>query len=368
MIPRLKPAGWERGDDEVRVVLDPRASAVLTDTDGAVTRLLELLAEGGRTIPELAAELARTHPGCAESDVAAAVEALNELRLVEDERRMGGLSETERSRHFSNLAFFRTFTSLDTSAEDVVRRLRASHVLVLGVGGLGSNVLQNLCGLGVGRLTLVDRDVVEERNFARQFVYRARDIGRVKVKRAAEWVREFDPTIEVEAIQTEFTRAEDVAELVKAVRPDAVSAGVDSPNDIDQWVNAACVAVGVPFCRAGMYVTEAMVWSVDPGRSACLACHRNSTVNDGANLRVRLAKLHADTVPRTNRGAGPVAAQLGSLVAFELTRFLTGITPPAYSGAVATIDLASDCGQTIVRGDRSPDCPVCGDAALGYRR
>ena len=366
MIPKLKPVGWESTEGGVRVVLDPRASVELADADGAVTRLLELLAEGGRSIPELAGALARSHPGSSESDLAVAIEALDGLYLVEDERRMGGLSEAERLRHFSNLAFFRTFTNLEASAEDVVRKLRASHVLVLGVGGLGSNVLQNLCGLGVGRLTLVDRDVVEARNFARQFVYRHRDIGRIKVERAAEWVREFDPTIEVDAIQTEFTSAEDVAELVNSVRPDAVSDAVDSPNDIDMWVNAACVAAEVPFCRGGMYVTESIIWSVDPGRSACLICHQASE-NDAANLRLHLSGLHASAVPRINRGAGPVATQLASLVSFELTRFLTGFTPPAYAGAVAVIDLASDCGQTIVRADRNPDCPVCGEAALGRR-
>jgi molybdopterin/thiamine biosynthesis adenylyltransferase len=271
---------------------------------------------------------------------------LDSLRLLEDTDRMDGLTEAQRLRHFSNLAFFRTFSSLDTSAEDMVRRLRSSHVLLLGVGGLGSNVLQNLCGLGVGRLTLVDRDVVEEKNFARQFVYRSCDIGRVKVERAAEWVREFDPAIEVAAIQAEFTSADDVAKLVDSVAADAVSAGVDYPAEIDLWVNAACVAASVPFCRAGMSVTESMTWSVDPGRSACLACYPDMP---------------------GDRGVGPVATHLGSLVAFELTRFLTGFTPPAYAGAMALFDLTSGCAQTVVRADRNSRCLVCGDVTAASR-
>lgn len=365
VIPKLKPVGWEKVDDGVRVVLDPRASVELADTDGAVTRLLELLAEGGRSIAELTDALKSTHPSGSEQEVTAAIDVLDGLLLVEDERRMGGLSEAERLRHFSNLAFFRTFTNLDMSAEDVVRRLRGSHVLMLGVGGLGSNVLQNLCGLGVGRLTLVDRDVVEEKNFARQFVYRRCDVGRAKVQRAAEWVGEFDPTIEVEAIQAEFMCVEDVAQLVDLVRPDAVSDAVDSPQDIDTWVNAACVAAGVPFCRGGMGVTESVVWSVDPGRSACLACRQPDPGEAATDLRLHLSTLHAAAVPRVNRGAGPVATQLGSLVAFELTRFLTGYAPPVYAGGVAVIDLASDCGQTVVRNARDPDCAVCRSASLG---
>jgi molybdopterin-synthase adenylyltransferase len=332
VIPKLKPVGWEKVDDGVRVVLDPRASVELADTDGAVTRLLELLAEGGRSIAELTDALKSTHPSGSEPEVTAAIDVLDGLLLVEDERRMGGLSEAERLRHFSNLAFFRTFTNLDMSAEDVVRRLRGSHVLMLG---------------------------------ARQFVYRRCDVGRAKVQRAAEWVGEFDPTIEVEAIQAEFMCVEDVAQLVDLVRPDAVSDAVDSPQDIDTWVNAACVAAGVPFCRGGMGVTESVVWSVDPGRSACLACRQPDPGEAATDLRLHLSTLHAAAVPRVNRGAGPVATQLGSLVAFELTRFLTGYAPPVYAGGVAVIDLASDCGQTVVRNARDPDCAVCRSASLG---
>ena len=177
MRPRLKQVGWQRTPGGVEVVLDPRESVELGDPEGAVARLLDLLAQGGRTLTGLADALRSTHPAVSDDEVAAAVEALDGLRLLEDEMRTGGMVDEYHLRHFSNLAFFRTFSSLACSAQDMVARLRESHVLILGVGGLGSNVLQNLCGLGVGRLTLVDFDVVEPRNFARQFVYRAADIG-----------------------------------------------------------------------------------------------------------------------------------------------------------------------------------------------
>ena len=157
------------------------------------------------------------------------------------------MTAEERERHFSNLAFFQTFADLRTDAQDILARLRDSHVLLLGVGGLGSNVLQNLAGLGVGRLTLVDRYRVDPRNFARQFVYRARDVGRSKVDRAAEWVAEFDPSIKVDTVETDVAGAADVADLLGSVRPDAVSSGADSPREVDLWVNEACVRAG---CRS----------------------------------------------------------------------------------------------------------------------
>ena len=70
--------------------------------------------------------------------------------------------------------------------------------------------------------------------------------------------------------------------------------------------------------------------------------------------------LHQQDVVRTNRGAGPVATLLGSLVSFEILRFLTGFTAPQYAGATAVLDLAGDCGLTVTTRTRQPDCSVCG--------
>jgi molybdopterin/thiamine biosynthesis adenylyltransferase len=357
MVPVLKPLGWEPIDAAVRIVLDPRESVELADEDGSVAALLTLLAEGRHDVDGLYRALNAGFPAVSREDVLDAIEALDELRLLEDSGQTGDLTEAERLRHFSNLAFLRTFSNMAASAETMVRRVRDSHVLVLGVGGLGSNVLQNLCGLGVGRLTLVDRDDVEPRNFARQFVYRAQDIGRPKIERAAEWVREFDPQIEVRTIRADFTDAASVAQVVESTRPDAVCAAVDDPAEIDQWVNAACVRVGVPFVRGGMTVTEGVIWSVQPGDSACLACVTDS---DDSSGRVANSVLHQQGVARINRGAGPVATLLGSLVSFEILRFLTGFTAPRYAGATAVLDLAGDCGASITARPRQPDCPVCG--------
>jgi molybdopterin/thiamine biosynthesis adenylyltransferase len=357
VIPVLKPLGWEPVESGVRIVLDPRESIELVDQDGSVAALLALLAEGRHDVDGLHHALSSTFPAVSRDDVLDSIEALDELRLIEDRDRTGDLSEGERLRHFSNLAFLRTFSTLEVSAEAMVRRVRDAHVLVLGVGGLGSNVLQNLCGLGVGRLTLVDRDEVEPRNFARQFVYRAQDIGRPKIERAADWIREFDPQIMVRTIRADFADAAGVAEVLNATRPDAVCAAVDDPAGIDEWVNSACVGAGVPFVRGGMTVTEGVIWSVHPGHSACLAC---TTASDDSSGRVANSVLHGQGVGRINRGAGPVATLLGSLVSFELLRYLTGFTAPRYAGSTVIVDLAGDCNLTITARPRQPDCPVCG--------
>ena len=81
---------------------------------------------------------------------------------------------------------------------------------MVGAGGLGCPVLQYLAGAGVGRLTIVDHDTVEETNLHRQPLYAMADIGKPKVEAARGHLLRFNPTIAVEAV---------------AERPDAAERG-----------------------------------------------------------------------------------------------------------------------------------------------
>ncbi|GAB7046489.1 HesA/MoeB/ThiF family protein [Catenuloplanes indicus] len=362
MRPRLKDALHQRDGADLRLVYDRRFQLLINDPDGAVERLVRLLAEGGRTVAELAAALS-----VPEADVITAIGALDRHGMLEDGDRLGRYGPDAAERHHSNLAFFESFASLATSREDLRQKLAGAHVLVLGTGGLNSNVIPHLAGLGVGRLTLLDRDVVETRNFARQFLYRWDDRGARKVERAGAWVRAFDPRIEVHTVDGEVDGPERVAELLDRYAPDVVASGIDRPGDVDRWVNAACVPRGVPWVRGGMWVTQGVVYSVDARRGACLECFppgADGSVpgeeNDPDAAHLRAARLLYRSRPSVNRGIGPVAGLLGAYAAFEVLRYLTGFEPPAYAGRPLLIDFADGCTTSRVDWPRDPDCPVCG--------
>jgi molybdopterin/thiamine biosynthesis adenylyltransferase len=368
MIPVAKRFVWRRDGDDLLIVFDPRECLRIPDRGGQIEQLLVLLREGSRTPAELATALgaAATGEPVTESDVLTALEVLDEHRLIESVERAARFSDDERERYFSNLAFFEPPASLATSAAEYQQRLRDAHVLVLGAGGLNSNTIPHLCGLGIGALTIVDRDAVESRNFARQYLYRWSQLGDVKATAAADWVREFDPTIKVTAQQLEIDGPDTIAMLLDQHRPDVVMDGVDRPDGIDLWVSDACVRAGVPMVRGGMSVTTGGVWSVDPGRSACRRCLllARGTADPEDLLGQQILDLYA-TRTRANRGIGPVAGLLGSLSAFEVLRYLTGFEPPAYAGTTLQIDFAHGCATSSLDWQRHPECPSCASAPAG---
>lgn len=79
-------------------------------------------------------------------------------------------------------------------------RLSAAHVLVVGAGGLGCPVLQYLAGAGVGRITIIDPDHVEESNLHRQPLYRMSDLGRAKAEAAKDHLRAAHPEVEINTV------------------------------------------------------------------------------------------------------------------------------------------------------------------------
>lgn len=357
--PKLKDAVWERVGDDLLIMLNPHEVVTLEDPAGQVELLISLLAEGTRSIAALTDALRSHFPEVATEEVESCIADLDSLRMLERAEQPGPPSE----RYFTNFVFFNRFATLREGAEDFQRRLRDAHVLILGMGGLGSNVLMHLVGVGVGRVTIIDHDTVELRNFSRQFLFRASDIGRPKVLRAAEWVHEFGPETDVIHLDRKISSPDGIAELLPGA--DLVIGAIDTPPlDISYWINSACVAAGVPHVRGGMGLRP-QYYSVDPGRSACVECDRMVMLDEltepgSKGVRWRLMRQRVVAVP--NPGVGPIAGLIGSAVALEAIRYITRFTEPVAAGVLHTFDLASGGAEELTPWLARPDCPVCAAA------
>jgi sulfur-carrier protein adenylyltransferase/sulfurtransferase len=127
-------------------------------------------------------------------------------------------------------------------------RLQGASVLVIGAGGLGSPVLQYLCAAGVGRLTIVDHDRVEESNLHRQPLYRMSDVGALKAQAAREALLGANPGVRIEAICERLTPT-NVQRLVSGM--DVIIDAADS-FAVTYVVSDECQRVKTPLVSASV--------------------------------------------------------------------------------------------------------------------
>jgi sulfur-carrier protein adenylyltransferase/sulfurtransferase len=156
--------------------------------------------------------------------------------------------------------------------------LARARVLVVGVGGLGSPVLQYLAGAGVGCLGLVDADVLDASNLHRQPIYALSDVGQPKVDLARAAVTEINPSVQVEAHGVRFS-ADNALELIRAY--DIV---IDCSDNFrtKYMINDAAVLAQKPAVFASVYQYEGQLQVYKPDlEHACLRCLWPDAVADG---------------------------------------------------------------------------------------
>lgn len=152
--------------------------------------------------------------------------------------------------------------------EEGQKKLKSSHIIVAGMGGLGSPISIYLACAGVGKLTLVDFDTVELSNLNRQILHWDEDIGEKKVISAARKLRRINPFVEIIPIESRITGM-NIRELIRGA--DIVMDAMDNMGT-RLIINEACVKEGIPFIHGGIYGFMGEATTIIPGRTPCLEC------------------------------------------------------------------------------------------------
>ena len=238
---------------------------------------------------------------------------------------------------------------MDEIGPEGQQRLLEGSVLVVGAGGLGSPAIQYLAAAGVGRLGIVDDDVVERSNLQRQIVHADADVGRPKVESAAEYVSALNPDIEVETHETRLT-ADNVGDLVEAY--DVVLDASD--NFATRYLlNDHCVLSGTPLSHGAIYRFEGQVTTFTNDRSGVddVPCYR----------RIFPEAPEPGTVPdcATTGVLGVLPGTVGCIQATEVVKHLLE-KGDLLEGRLLMYD-AMDMSFETVEVRSNPACPVCGD-------
>src|ERR1043165_6653325 len=148
------------------------------------------------------------------------------------------------------------------------RKLKAASVLMIGTGGLGAPLGMYLAAAGVGRLGVVDFDVVDASNLQRQIIHGTKDVGRPKVSSAKDRLQDINPHIEIETHETKVT-SDNALRLF--VNYDVIVDGTDN-FPTRYLVNDACVLTGKPNVYGSIFRFEGQASVFWAERGPCYRC------------------------------------------------------------------------------------------------
>ncbi len=223
-------------------------------------------------------------------------------------------------------------------------RLLASHALVIGAGGLGSPVVLYLGTAGVGRITLVDDDVVDLTNLQRQIAHDLSRVGQPKVESAMQSVAAINPDIELIPVQ----RRADAHWLDAAVAAADVVLDCSDNFKTRHAVNAACVAHRKPLVSGAAigFDGQISVYDVRQPEAPCYAC---IFPPDATFEEVRCATMGV---------FAPLVGIIGTMQAAEALKLLAGVGH-SLAGRLQMLD-ARSMEWTEIRMARQPQCGICG--------
>lgn len=223
------------------------------------------------------------------------------------------------------------------------QKLKASSALIIGTGGLGSPVALYLAAAGVGRIGLVDYDVVDTSNLQRQVIHGTSSIGKLKVESARSRILDLNPDIRVDVYNEPFTssNAFQIAEPY-----DLIIDGTDN-FPTRYLTNDLCVLTGKPNVYGSIFRFDGQVSVFDARRGPCYRCLFPEPPPPGL-------------VPSCAEGGvlGILPGTIGTLQATEAIKLLLDIGEPLIGKLM--LYNALDMSFEFVRLRKNPHCKVCG--------
>lgn len=224
------------------------------------------------------------------------------------------------------------------------RRLKASSVLLVGAGGLGSPLALYLAAAGVGRLGIVDFDRVEASNLQRQVLYGTTSLGRDKLEAAVTKIADLNPHVRIETHAARLTSA-NALDLIR--RYDVVADGTDN-FPTRYLVNDACVLLGKPNVYGSIFRFEGQASVFDARTGPCYRCLFPQPPPPGL-------------VPSCAEGGvlGVLPGVIGLIQGVEILKLLLGLGETLIGRLLLFDALAMRFRE--VRLEKDSACPICGE-------
>lgn len=225
------------------------------------------------------------------------------------------------------------------------KKLKAAKVLMIGAGGLGSPLGLYLAAAGIGKIGIVDFDVVDLTNLQRQVLHSTEDVGRLKLDSAYETLNGINPNVVIETHNVRLS-SENALELLDDY--DVIVDGTDN-FPTRYLVNDACVLLGKPNVYGSILRFDGQVSVFDARRGPCYRCLYPAPPPPGL-------------VPSCAEGGvlGVLPGIIGSLQALETIKLILDEGEPLIGRLVLFDALKFKFRELKLR--KNPECPICGES------
>jgi len=225
------------------------------------------------------------------------------------------------------------------------KRINRAAVLVVGAGGLGSPVALYLAAAGVGKIGIVDNDIVDTSNLQRQILHTTAAVGRKKVESARDTLLALNPNLEIVPLDLRLN-ASNIIDILSDY--DVVAEGSDNfPTKF--LVNDACVMTGTPLSMAGIFRFSGQILTVIPRQGPCYRCLIPQPPPPGAIPSCQEAGV-----------LGAMAGAVGVMQATEILKLILG-KGQVLNGRFLLFE-ALQMRFEPIEVKRNPECPVCSDS------
>ncbi|HFE9851573.1 TPA: ThiF family adenylyltransferase [Enterococcus faecalis] len=332
-----------------------------TDTAGAIELLFEKM-DGNNTISEIVTSVKNEYSQFSEEEIIKAINGISEDGFLEDKNLIGSevLSEYELSRYHRNINFFSSYLTLKDNKYKLQKKLSQATIGIIGLGGLGSHIVYDLAGLGIGTIKAVEFDKVDISNLNRQILYDYEDIGISKAELAKKRIIKFNPKIKFYVSEKKIQSANDVENEFKdcdllilvADRPKTLLAG---------WVNEAIVKLNIPLFCAGLEAQRAMHYTIIPHQTGCIECWKKNVEDEHPVSHALLEERRRLNLVGDNTAIVPLVSTITGFICAEIVKYLTGIGELTTVGKLKTIDFSTMTTVISETWEKNKNCQICGN-------
>lgn len=277
------------------------------------------------------------------------IDVLVEKEILISKNREGWLDLVDLKRYDRQLRLISDKANIKDKPEDIQYKILNTKILIVGLGGVGSNIIQQLVFMGFRNFYLVDPDKIEESNFNRQVIYSFSDISKYKVDIAEKWIRKYHTDASVNgSICTLETLIKN--DIIQEYNPDLIINCADVPSILDTTnMILKSLEKAIPVVVGGGYFLFKTFTGpfIIPGKTACLMCGYQD-----------IEKKDMDNISASGGNISSVAAMAASITSSAIFQYMINVEKVNLLNKQLVIDLEKLTFNTKEIGIDN-ECSIC---------